>query len=143
MTVPDNDSVRKAGAALRELFATSGYVRLPDPAKKKERERAGSRYRKGYEVRLVVDTMGEVELARELIRLVGFKPGRSFAKHRRLVQPVYGRAATEWFLEGQAARPSRPSPSRTRAPRRAGISASHAQLGELLARLSSTSPRRP
>ena len=84
---------------LKKLFKASGYVRL---AHRELREKLGQKYKKGYEVRFVLSTKTELNQARQWLSQMGFKPGKPFAKHRRVVQPVYGRAAVEWFLFGKA-----------------------------------------
>jgi hypothetical protein len=84
--------------ALRQLFQQHGYVRAAD----EERKQQDAKYKKGYEVRLVVKTEDELTLIRHWLEQVGLKPGKPFRKHNRLVQPIYGKAAVEWFLsEGQ------------------------------------------
>ncbi len=72
----------------------------------------GQKYKKGYEVRLVVKTWREVMRIRQLLHCVGFKAGRPFKKHSRIVQPIYGKAAVEWFLSTSLeARASKESPA--------------------------------
>jgi hypothetical protein len=39
-----------------------------------------------------------VRAVRRLVRAVGLRPGKPFAKHGRIVQPVYGQTAVRWFL---------------------------------------------
>lgn len=80
--------------ALRQFFQQHGYVRVAD----KERKEQGAKYKKGCEVRLVARTESELMLIRHWLEQVGFKPGKPFRKHNRLVQPIYGKAAVEWFL---------------------------------------------
>jgi len=80
---------------LRRLFERSGYVRVPNLGRR--RELAG-RYKKGYEVRLVLTDQKELSYARGLLRAMGFVPGAPF-RHAGgcWAQPVYGRAAVQWF----------------------------------------------
>ncbi len=80
---------------LRQAFRRSGYVRVVDKTLRKE---MGQKYKKGYEVRLVVKTKRELTQIRQLLRQVGFKTGKPFEKHSRMVQPIYGKSAVEWFL---------------------------------------------
>ena len=81
--------------ALRRLFERNGYVRLPNP---KKRKRYGAEYKKGYEVRLVAETKAELREIRRLLKEAEFKVSRSFEKNYRYVQPVYGHDAVERFL---------------------------------------------
>ena len=81
---------------LATLFHRNGYVRLPDMDRRAASPRG---YKKGYEVRLVADSLGELEDIQHLLRLAGFEPGRPFGKALQWRQPLYGRAAVERFLE--------------------------------------------
>lgn len=78
---------------LRAMLAGSGYARVADLAKRKQRGSAS--YKKGYEVRFVLATKEELAHVRRLLKAAGFEPGKPFAKHSKLVQPVYGREAVE------------------------------------------------
>lgn len=82
---------------LATLFARTGYVRRCDA---KRRAREGQSYKKGYEVRFVLGSEHETRAVRHLLRAAGLRPGKPFRKHNRLIQPVYGRAAVDWFLAG-------------------------------------------
>jgi len=93
--LPQTAAGDSAEALLRQSFRQDGYVRVVNKARRKE---MGRKYRKGYEVRLVVKTPPELTQVRQLLRQIGFKPGKPFEKHRRIVQPIYGKAAVEWFL---------------------------------------------
>lgn len=93
--LPQSSADEGPEVLLRRFFQESGYVRVADQARRKE---MGSDYRRGYEVRLVVETHGELAQIRQLLRQVGFKAGAPFKKHNRIVQPIYGKAAVEWFL---------------------------------------------
>jgi len=79
---------------LPETFQRNGYFRVPDFDKRK---RLGTRYKKGWEVRLVLTSEDELEEARHLLAKAGLTAGRPFAKHNRWVQPVYGKEAVEFF----------------------------------------------
>lgn len=93
---PGRSQRRAAEALLATHFAERGYIRYPNPVRLSE----GSQiYRKGSEVRLVVDTREELDEVREALRLVGFRPARPFLKGSSHVQPVYGASAVEWFLD--------------------------------------------
>ena len=86
---------REAATELRRRFAERGYIRLPDLER---REEEGSQtYRKGYEVRLPCDTKTETLRVARLLRIVGLKPGKPFAKGSGFAVPIYGQPAVEWF----------------------------------------------
>ncbi len=97
---PRRSTRAKAEQLLRQLFSETGYVRLADEAR---RQADGASYKKGYEVRLVVQTEAELAELRRWLARAGFKPAKPFVKGNQLVQPVYGRAAVEWFLTEAAA----------------------------------------
>jgi hypothetical protein len=80
---------------VRRCFRDGGCVRVVD---KVRRKKMGQLYKKGYEVRLVVKTRAELLQVRELLRQVGFNPAKTFVKRNQIVQPIYGKAAVEWFL---------------------------------------------
>lgn len=92
--MPNVDPVTRAESFFRAAFRSCGYVRVADL---KRRKAEGAAYRKGYEVRLAFATKAEVEQARQCALRVGLSPGRPFVKHSKIVQPIYGRAAVEWF----------------------------------------------
>ena len=86
-----------AAKELLALFLACGYVRQYSVAR---RDREGHRkYKKGFEVRLVLRHPGELQQARRLLDQVGFTPAASFRKHSRYIQPVYGQPAFEWFVQ--------------------------------------------
>ena len=93
--LPETATKESPEAMLRQFFRRGGYVRVVDRARRKE---IGPLYKKGYEVRLVVKTRDELLEVRRLLRAVGFTPAATFRKHNRIVQPIYGKAAAEWFL---------------------------------------------
>lgn len=80
---------------LRLAFQRNGYVRVADLARRKER--GAMVYKKGNEVRIIVRTEAELARVQDLLRRVGFKPGKPFRKAHQWAQPVYGKAAVEWF----------------------------------------------
>jgi hypothetical protein len=85
----------RAEAMLAQFFQRNGYVRRKDPLRAAE---DGQRYKKGYEIRLVARTKGELGEIRALLIEMGFEPGRPFAKAKQWVQPIYGKSAVERFL---------------------------------------------
>lgn len=84
---------------LAECFAERGYIRRPNKARFDE---GSEGYKKGTEVRLVLDTRAELREVRRALRRVGFYPSKMFMKHGRYVQPVYGDEAEEWFRRASA-----------------------------------------
>jgi hypothetical protein len=75
---------------LRELFDRGGCMRVPNPARRKAR---GAEYKKGYELRFVGRTKSDLREIRRLLRKADVKVGAAYAKHSRIVQPVYGAQA--------------------------------------------------
>lgn len=84
----------KPEVLLKQFFQQHGYVRGPNETRKKQ---LGQTYKKGYEVRLVAKTQSELAHIRHLLGQIGFKAGKPFRKHGRIVQPIYGKSAVEWF----------------------------------------------
>lgn len=76
------------------FFRRNGCVRLVD---EERREKLGQKYKKGYEVRLTANSKEELETMRQLLAQSGLKPGKPYKKRRQFVQPVYGKAAVDWF----------------------------------------------
>jgi hypothetical protein len=94
-----------AARRLRDLFLRTGYVRRYHPS---VRRKVGSeRYKKGFEVRLTLHSLREARAVAGWLRQVGLKPGRAYSKHGKVIQPVYGRAALEWFLNALPRNPRR------------------------------------
>jgi len=80
---------------LADVFRRNGYVRAPDMEKRKQ---FGLKYRKGWEVRLVLASEEDLEETRRLLAKAGLTAGQPFTKHSRWVQPVYGKTAVEFFV---------------------------------------------
>lgn len=74
----------------------NGCVRIVDFERRKAE---GQKYKKGYEVRLVASSLDELRQIQELLIEAGLSFGRPYLKARRIVQPIYGRANFERFLE--------------------------------------------
>lgn len=84
-----------ARALVIRSFRANGYVRMPNL---KKRSKAGSQvYKKGYEVRLVADDRAQVKQLQAALRVLGIQPGRVFPKHSKIIVPIYGREAVEYF----------------------------------------------
>jgi hypothetical protein len=88
-------SQNSAERLLTTFFERNGCVRLVN---EKRREQEGQKYKKGYEVRLVAYSEEELKNIRQLLLRVGFKVGKSYKKHRQIIQPIYGKTAVEWFM---------------------------------------------
>ena len=89
-------SKRKLKGELSAFFLRNGYVRRQDP--KRYKAQGYRLYKKGFEIRLMANSRTELRQIRSLLRALGFKPGRPFAKNSRMCQPVYGREALADFL---------------------------------------------
>lgn len=83
-------------AKLREFFERNGYLRSPDRARRKKES---ATYKKGYEMRFPARDARELREIRMLLRRVGVNVGRSFEKHRWIVQPVYGKKSVQELCE--------------------------------------------
>ena len=77
---------------LVELIERNSYFRQPN-VERRQIEKAA--YKKGWELRLVLNNEDEVALADQLIRQSGLRPGRPFGKWGRWVIPMYGRRMVE------------------------------------------------
>lgn len=82
---------------LARLFQESGYMRRRSAELAEEMGPYG--YKKGDEVRLVVNSQAELRKVRALLKSVGLEGGKPFQKHARWVQPLYGAAAVQFFLK--------------------------------------------
>jgi hypothetical protein len=92
------------------LIRRNAYVRQPNT---KRRRREKTKYKKGWEVRIVLDDETEINFAQGLLDRSGVKAGRPFAKHRRWVIPVYGRTMVELIKKHTGLRKKRRRPKRT------------------------------
>jgi hypothetical protein len=75
---------------LGRFFNRNAYCREPDACRQLEGYR---KYKKGWEVRLVLRDEDEVAIVCSLLWRVGLSPGKPFRKSRRWVVPVYGEEA--------------------------------------------------
>ncbi len=80
---------------LTQLFQRNAHIRVPREERRRE---IGLRYKKGWEVRLVLKSQEELEEARDLLEQASLKPGRPFRKSRQWALPVYGKPAVDLFL---------------------------------------------
>ena len=81
---------------LAELHSRNGCFRVPSARNLDERPWT---YKKGWEVRIVVDDQDALGEVQALLERVGLRPGTPYAKHQKIVQPVYGRGAVLAFRE--------------------------------------------
>jgi len=90
--------------SLRARFRRGGYIRTYDPSRRKSE--GTDAYKKGFEVRFVVATQAEITEIRELLEAAGLRPGKTFKKASKIVQPVYGAEAVR-LITGEDPRPER------------------------------------
>ena len=86
-------SFKEPEVVLRKFFRQHGCVRIAD----EERKLQDPKYKKGCEVRLRARTESELLQIQQLLIEVGFKPGKPYRNNSRLIQPIYGKDAVEWF----------------------------------------------
>jgi hypothetical protein len=84
----------EAKEALRKIFQRNGYIRVPRDERRRE---LGARYKKGWEVRLILKSPEELDEAGRLLASVNLQPGRPFMKSRQYALPIYGRKAVDFF----------------------------------------------
>lgn len=89
---PRNDP----NAVLVWYFQRNGCVRVVD---EERRQKLGQKYKKGYEVRLVANSEDELQEIQRLISKAGFWLAKPYRKRSQIVQPIYGKATVDWFLE--------------------------------------------
>lgn len=87
---------RKMKKKLVEYFFRSGCFRSADPNKRKE---LGQTYKKGYEIRFVAYDENELAELKTLMESLGLKHGKTYAKSKTTVLPVYGKQQMERFRE--------------------------------------------
>jgi hypothetical protein len=97
----------KASAARRSdqrrlgrFFNRNAYCRIPDAQRMQE---GYTKYKKGWEVRLILKDEDEVAIVNGLLWRVGLVPGKAFRKSKRWAVPIYGEKAVlclqEWGAE--------------------------------------------
>ncbi len=86
-----------AAKELVQVFQAGGYMRRRSAELAEEMGPYG--YKKGDEVRLVVNSQAELRKVRALLKTVGLNAGKAFQKHTRWVQPLYGAEAVQFFLK--------------------------------------------
>lgn len=88
-------SAKKAATELAALFARNGCIRCPNP--KRLAKLGAQKYKKGSEVRLMVESEEELTHVQELLDTLDFTSGRPFAKARQICIPIYGNEQTSRF----------------------------------------------
>lgn len=82
-------------------FWRSGRVRLQDP--QRYQEEGHKKYKKGDEIRLVVNDVDELEELLAAMEVAGFTPGRPYLGVKQMILPLYGKAEVARFLQMVAA----------------------------------------
>ncbi len=90
----DSSPPEDARVRLVQLFRRNGYCRVP---RDERREQLRTKYKKGWEVRLVLKDEAELDEAGRLLARAGLNAGSPFRKASQWVQPVYGKKAVETF----------------------------------------------
>jgi hypothetical protein len=86
---PNKLTEQSALNILKEMFLRNGYVRVKN---EKKHEAFGSkRYKKGYEIRFLPMDKAELELLQTAISSLNLHVSKTFIKHGRIVQPLYGK----------------------------------------------------
>ena len=75
-------------ATLAYFLQRNSCLRRPSARRRKEGAEA---YKKGWELRIVVDSSAELAQLRRLLRASGLTPAKAYRKRQKWVQPVYGR----------------------------------------------------
>lgn len=86
--------VESIPARLIELYRKNGYARTPN-TERRANEKAN--YKKGWEIRIVLRSEGELKEVRRLLEQRGIDPGNPFKKSKQWVQPLYGKKIFEEF----------------------------------------------
>lgn len=76
--------------SLAFFLRRNSCLRRPSSLRRKEGAEA---YKKGWELRIVLDSSFELEQLRRLLRAAGQSPAKAYRKRQKWVQPVYGREA--------------------------------------------------
>ena len=81
---------------LAVFYRRNGYTRRLDAVRRIEQ---GQLYKKGADVRLVAESLGELAEIRRLLGEAGFTVARPFEKASQWRQPIYGVASVARFLK--------------------------------------------
>ncbi len=88
--------IPRAGT-LSYFLQRNSCLRRPSSERRKEGAEA---YKKGWELRIVLQTGTELAKLRRLLRNRGHLPPKAYRKRQQWVQPVYGRAAVKELAAG-------------------------------------------
>ena len=80
---------------LRDIFLRSEDVRSPDRGLQ---SKLGTKYKKGYEIRLTVYSEEELQVVIRTLRMYRVVFGKQFAKGKRFIIPIYGKDTVKRFL---------------------------------------------
>jgi|GEM_PF-932405 len=83
-----NLTKRKAQFILEQAFLKNGYIRTRNERRLKKE--GGLNYRKGFEVRLVLENKQELKLIQAAIVALDYNLSKTFINHGHIVQPIYG-----------------------------------------------------
>jgi len=84
---------------LKEIFIRNDYIRIKDESKLKAN--GSQSYKKGYEIRFLPKEDIESERLQTAISTLNFYVSKTFMKHGRVVQPLYGKNITLEFINLQ------------------------------------------
>lgn len=79
-------------STLAFFLQRNSCLRRPNSLRKKEGAEA---YKKGWEMRIVVESATELTQLRRLLRKSGQTPAKAYRKRNKWIQPVYGREAVK------------------------------------------------
>lgn len=87
---PVTDAMGASTAArfLAQVFLRSGCFRVPNAMRQ---TKDGQKYRKGYEVRLPVNSKAELLRVRRCLKQFGIELGNAYSKRSQIVQVIYGK----------------------------------------------------
>ena len=86
---------RTAFQILKKMYLSNGYLRVPDETKLKIN--GSQKYKKGYEIRFIINNDKELKSLRTAISSLGYTVSKTFIKNGQNVQPLYGKEITLKF----------------------------------------------
>ncbi len=89
---------RDALKIIRKYYAEGGRVRNRIE-KRVLRESKKQKYKKGFEVRIVVEDDTEYQELIQALCICDITAGRPYAHHSYWIVPIYGKKQVEWFEE--------------------------------------------
>ena len=96
-----NSSILVAGQSMLELlkyaFYRNAYFRVPNPDRRHDEPHD---YKKGYEIRLVLESKEEVTAVQRALKKFQFRLSAPYEHGRhRIIQPIYGKKAVARFCD--------------------------------------------